>query len=133
MSLTNDRNTPYRKTELVPVPVASGVKIYAGALVVVNAAGFAAPGTAAATLTYLGRAEERVDNSNGVNGGAIVMVRRNCAFKWSNHISDVVTQADFGKTCYVVDDQTVAKTSAGGTRSPAGRVLGLDLDGVWVE
>lgn len=133
MSLTNDRNTPYRKTELQPVPVASGVKIYAGALVVANASGFAAPGTVAPMLTYLGRAEERADNSTGTNGGVIVKVRRNCAFKWANHSSDVITQADFGKTCYVVDDQTVAKTSAGDTRSPAGRVVGLDLDGVWVE
>jgi hypothetical protein len=42
-----------------------------------------------------------------------------------------------GKPCYMVDDQTVAKTdgTTGGaaTRSPAGWVRDVDADGVWVE
>ena len=44
-----------------------------------------------------------------------------------------MTQADLGKSCYIVDDQTVAKTSGGATRSLAGKVVGVDVDGVWVE
>ena len=43
-----------------------------------------------------------------------------------------MTQASLGKSCYIEDDQTVSKTSANGTRSPAGIVIGVDTDGVWV-
>ena len=115
------------------MPVAAGVKIFAGALLAANATGFAVPGAVATTLTYLGRAEEYVDNSAGADGAKTVIVRRKKAFKWANSGTDPVTQACLGLTCYIVDDQTVAKTSGTGTRSAAGRVMGLDADGVWVE
>ncbi|KAB8037405.1 hypothetical protein [Janthinobacterium aquaticum] len=133
MPLTADRNTPYKHANAVPVAVAANVKIYAGALVCANAGGFATPGAIATTLTYLGRSEEFVDNTGGANGARTVLVRRSEAFKWSNSSADPVTQAEFGKTVYVVDDETVAKTSATNTRSPAGRVVGIDADGVWIE
>lgn len=133
MSLSADRNTPYSDGFRVAVPVAAGALIYAGALVAANATGFATPGATAATLTYLGRADERVDNTAGADGAKSVMVRRKKAFKWANSGADAVTQASMGKPCYIVDDQTVAKTDGGGTRSAAGKVIGLDADGVWVE
>lgn len=132
MALAADRNTPMKDGELVSVPVATGVTIYAGALVVANASGYATPGAVATTLTYLGRAEEQVVNP-GANGAKSVLVRRRKAFKWLNHGADAVVQADFGKTCYVVDDQTVAKTSGTNTRSAAGAVVGVDSDGIWVQ
>ena len=131
-ALTQDRNTPLKDSELISVPVAAAAKIYAGSLVVANAAGYAAPGSVATTLTALGRAEDMVDNTTGANGAKSINVRRCKAFKFANHAADLVVQADFGKTCYVVDDQTVAKTSGGATRSIAGKVLGIEADGVWV-
>ncbi|MFZ6644426.1 hypothetical protein ACO0LO_01810 [Undibacterium sp. TJN25] len=133
MSLTNDRNTPHKDGELLGFPAAAGVKIYSGALVAVNATGFATPGATSTTLTYAGRAEQYVDNTAGADGGKTVQVRRKRLFKWSNAAADPITQADVNKTCYIVDDQTIAKTNGGNTRSPAGRVLGIDPDGVWVE
>lgn len=133
MALSNDRNTPYKDTEVLAVQVAGGIKIFAGALVAANAAGFAVPGAVATTLTYLGRAEERVDNAAGVDGAAVVRVRRNKAFKWANGVADPISQADLGKPCYILDDQTVVKTSGANTRSAAGKVMGVDVDGVWVE
>lgn len=133
MALSADRNTPYADGARLGVPVAAGVKIYAGALVAANAAGFAVPGATATTLTYIGRADEHVDNTDGADGAKSVVVRRKKAFKWANHGADAVTQADFGQTCYIVDDQTVAKTSGTGTRSAAGKVVGVAADGVWVE
>lgn len=132
MALAKDRNTPMKDGELISVPVASSTTIYAGALVVANASGYAAPGSVATTLTYLGRAEEYVKNA-GADGAASVLVRRRKAFKWLNHGADAVTQAELGKTCYIVDDQTVAKTSGTSTRSAAGTVVGVDSDGVWVQ
>lgn len=131
MPLTQDRNTPLKSTEVIVVGIAAGVRIYAGALVVANAAGFAAPGSTAVGLTYLGRAEEFVDNRDGAAGAATVEIRRGKAFKWAN--DGTVVQANLFKTAYIVDDQTVAAADAGGTRSAAGRIVGIDSDGVWVE
>lgn len=133
MGLAADRNTPMKDGELISVPVATNTTIYAGSLVVANASGYAAPGSVATTLTYLGRAEEQVVNNPGANGAKSVLVRRRKAFKWLNHGADAVVQADLGKTCYIVDDQTVAKTSGTSTRSAAGTVVGVDSDGVWVQ
>jgi len=133
VSLTSDRNTQYKHANAVAVPVAAGAKIFAGAMVCANATGFATPGATATTLTYLGRAEEFVDNTGAADGARTVLVRRSEAFKWSNSSADPVTQAEFGKTVYIVDDETVAKTSGTGTRSLAGRVVGIDTDGVWIE
>lgn len=132
MPLTADRNTQMKDGELIAVPLAA-VKVYAGSLVAVNAAGYATPGAAAATLTYLGRAEETVDNSAGSAGDLTVLVRRGKAFKFGNSGADPVTQASLGKVCYIVDDQTVALTSAAATRSAAGIVVGVESDGVWVQ
>jgi hypothetical protein len=38
-----------------------------------------------------------------------------------------------GNDCYLVDDQTVAKTSATNTRSVAGKIVDVDSQGVWVK
>lgn len=133
MSLAKDRNTPMKAGELIVVPMAAGAKIYAGALVAANATGYAAPGSTATTLTYLGRAEEQVDNTGGADGDLTVPVRRRKAFKFKNEGGDPVTQAELGKSCYIVDDETVAKTDGGATRSAAGTVIAVDSDGVWVQ
>lgn len=132
-ALTADRNTPKQAAAQIAAPVATNVKIFAGSLVAANAAGFATPGAVATTLTALGRAAETVDNTGGANGAKTVRIDRKEAFKFGNHAADLVVQADLGKTCFIVDDQTVAKTNGGATRSAAGKVVGIDADGVWVE
>ncbi len=131
-ALAKDRNTPYMDGELIPVPVGAAKTIYAGALIAADATGYAIPGATATTLTALGRAEEYVDNSGGADGAVNVLVRRGKAFKFANDGSDPVGQAQMGTDCYIVDDQTVAATDGTGTRSVAGKVLGVESDGVWV-
>ena len=69
--------------EVIGVPVAANVQVFAGAIVVANATGFAVGGSTATGLTYLGRAEEYVDNRNGADGAKVVRVRRLNAFKWA--------------------------------------------------
>lgn len=130
-ALTRDRKTPLQDAGIIPVPVAAGVKIFAGALVAANAAGHCVPGSVAADLTYLGRAEESVDNTNGAAAAATALVRRGKSFKWGNDGS--ITQAHLMKNAYIVDDQTVAATDGTGTRSAAGRIVLVEWDGVWVE
>lgn len=132
MPLANDRNTPHKDTETIVVPAAAGAKIRAGAIAMANATGFAVQGSTSATLTYLGRADTSADNA-GADGAMSVTIRRKKAFKWLNSAADPLGQADLFKTCYVVDDQTVAKTNGANTRSAAGRIVGIDVDGVWVE
>lgn len=117
---------------IVEPPVKANTKIYAGALVVIDA-GYAAPGRAALNLIPLGRAEETVDNSTGAAGAKRVRVRRG-AFKWKNSAgADAIAQADVFKDAFIVDDETVAKTDGAGARSKAGKILAVDSDGVWIE
>lgn len=132
MALTADRNTPMKAKELIGVPIAANVKIYAGSLVAASATGLATPGAAASGLTYLGRAEESVDNTGGAASAKMVLVRRDKQFKWGNYASDLVAQAQLGRICFIFDDGQVAATNGNGARSPAGIVLGVDSDGVWV-
>jgi hypothetical protein len=129
---TADRNTPYKDGEIIPVPVEANTVIRAGVLICANANGNAVEGSAATTLTYLGRSEASVDNTGGAAGAVFVQVRRGLLFNWANATDDPVTPASRGKLCYVEDNQTVAATTGNNTRSPAGIVLGLDASGVWV-
>lgn len=47
--------------------------------------------------------------------------------------SQKFTAADIGSDCYIVDDQTVAKTNGTNTRSVAGKIMDVDAQGVWVR
>ncbi|WP_157669911.1 hypothetical protein [Chitinibacter sp. GC72] len=128
-----DRNTPLKDGELVRIPVAANAKILAGTIVCASATGFGTPGATSTTLAYLGMADECIDNTGGADGAVTVGVRRGKAFKWANDGADPVTQASLGRVCYIVDNQTVAKTNGTNTRSQAGIVVGLEADGVWVQ
>lgn len=131
-ALTGDRNTPRTSGDIDHVPVKGGRKIFAGALVCRDAAGFAVPGATATGLRAAGRAEERIDNTAGADGAVRVAVRRG-VFRYANSAgADEIGAAAIGEACYVVDDQTVAKTDGGGTRSRAGIVADVDEVGVWV-
>lgn len=130
-ALTAERNTLSKPGELMGFPVAAGVKIYKGALVVLDA-GYAKPGATGTGLIAVGMARETVANIYGQAGAKVAIVKPGI-FAWANSSgADLITQADVGLDCYIVDDQTVAKTSGTGTRSVAGTVLAVDSDGVWV-
>ncbi len=132
-ALTADRATPDRRTELLELPAAAAKKFYAGAMAALDAAGRATPGATATTLKGLGRVEVFADNSAGAAGDITVKIRRGC-FRWANSASgDLITTADIGSDCYIVDDQTVAKTNGTNTRSVAGKVHDVDALGVWVR
>lgn len=122
--------------ERLSVPVAASTKIYQGALVGLDSAGRAVAGTSNATArSILGRAAALADNSSGAAAAISVEVDRGC-FKFANSSStDALTSVDVGQPCYVVDDQTVARTPGTGTapRMVAGMVMGVDSDGVWVQ
>lgn len=132
MSMSGPRVPARREGNKSTPPMKGSTKIWNGALVVMDT-GLAVPGKAATGLVTLGIATETVDNTNGGDGDVKVTVERGC-FKFFNSTStDAIAAADIGKDCYVVDDQTVAKTNGTNTRSVAGKVVDVDSDGVWVQ
>jgi len=131
-ALAKDRNTKRKAgDELVNFPMKAATTIYAGALVV-NDAGYAAPGRTATTLRALGRAEKNVANP-GAAGAERVPIRRGIFCFANSTAGDLIALTEVGANCYIVDDQTVAKTDGGTTRSIAGVVRDVDAAGVWVE
>jgi len=131
-ALTKDRNTPYALGD-IRQGAADAVLIFAGALVMRNAAGNITKGQTALNLVGVGRAEQRVDNSAGAAGDLDVRYRPG-TFRFANSAAgDLIATADIGKPCYAVDDQTVAKTDGTGTRSIAGFIEDVDAAGVWVR
>ncbi len=132
-ALTEDRNTFKRDGELFNFAVAAGIKIFAGAIVMLNAAGYATKGATATGQIAVGRANEQVDNSAGADGDKSIDVEAG-VFQFANSGGgDLIAITEIGDTCYIVDDQTVAKTDGTGTRSAAGTIVGVDSDGVWVR
>lgn len=132
MALSTDRNTYMREGILLVLPVAANTRIYAGALVAVNAMGYAVPGSTATDLKAAGRAEEQVDNTGGADGAKRIEIRRG-VFLFKNDAVDPVDGIHVLGDCYIVDDETVAATDGTGTRSIAGKVLEIDPSGVWVD
>jgi len=131
-ALTQARNTPQAVGGLQSHPVKSGAVCFQGGLAVL-AAGYATAGAVGVGLIALGRIEETADNTGGIDGAIRVEVRPG-VFKFANSAAaDAIAQADVGADCYIVDDQTVAKTNGGNTRSRAGKVMGVEADGVWVQ
>ncbi len=130
-ALAADRNTPRRDGSGMQVGVATSTKIYAGSIACRNASGYAVPGSTSTTLKALGVAVEQVNNT-GADGALKVQISKG-TFRFGNSASaDLITIADIGNDCYIVDDQTVAKTNGSSSRSVAGKVFGVDSDGVWV-
>jgi hypothetical protein len=113
------------------IPVKGNCTIYQGAIVALDADGFAVPGAKAESLTAAGRAEETVENK-GADGELAIKVSRG-VFVYDNTATEVnkVTAAHVLKPCYIEDDQTVTALATGA--SVAGRVIRVDDEGVAVE
>ncbi|MBU1352102.1 MAG: hypothetical protein KKB95_09440 [Gammaproteobacteria bacterium] len=132
-ALTQDRDTRRRDGNQVEPPVAATTRIHGGAIVCVNAAGLAVPGATSTTLKAVGVAEHRADNTAGAAGAMRVRCRKGPHRFANSAAADAITLADVGNDCYIVDDQTVAKTHGTNTRSVAGKIFDVDADGVWVD
>lgn len=127
-ALTEERDTKRRTGDLLSLPVAAGTTIFAGSLVARDGDGNATPGAATGGLLGVGRAGDTVDNSAGAAGAERIEIHRGI-FAWANSTGAALTRADIGSTCYIEDDQTVAKTGT----AVAGTVFDVDAQGVWVD
>ena len=133
-ALTAPRATPEKLSPRTRnVPLLANAKVYQGGMVQIAASGFAVAAVATAANVTIGIAKDTVDNSGGANGAATVDVDRG-VFRFANSASgDLITRSEIGKTVYVVDDQTVAKTDNSGARPAAGTCYDVDAQGVWVR
>jgi hypothetical protein len=125
---TFDRNFPN---------IAAGVTIWDGAMVAIDSSGNCRPARATSSDRVLGPATRRVAPQVGagaVADGLGVTVDASKIMRYANSAGgDAITVADIDRDCYVVDDQTVARTSAGDTRPRAGRIAAVDSSGVYVD
>ena len=112
-----------------PMGVLASTHIYAGALVALTLAGYLVPASADPTLYVVGIAEEEANDTSGVSGTLSLVPRRGVYPLTNSGSTDAITAADVGRPCYVVDDDTVARTNPLGLRPHAGTVVGLDAAG----
>jgi len=133
VALTEGRTTRARELRYVSRPVAANVKIHEGSLAALTATGYATPGAVSTTLKKPGKARATVDNIGGAAGAKTIELELGC-FQYANSAAgDLITIADVGASAYIVDDQTVAKTNGGTTRSIAGEIVDVDAQGVWIK
>ena len=126
-ALTKARTTPRRDPGSHHDPVAAGVVIHSGALLVLNATHYAEPATQATGLRVRGVAEHSSNNATGGNGAGDITSRTG-AFRFHN--AGDIDRANIGDTAYITDDQTVQADATGS--SAVGRIDDVDTSGVWV-
>lgn len=106
-------------------PVAAAVHIFNGAMVALNAAGFAVPAVPAAA-SMRGVALNEADNTQGAAGDSIVDIERG-PFLVAN--DGTIDRTHIGGDVYVVDDNTVGDAGT----LVAGKCLDVTPEGVTVE
>jgi len=132
-ALSAARKTKNRDGNYASYPVAAGVIIYAGARCVISSTGFLRPARASTTDRASGVAEHTHDNTGGADGAIMATVRFGPACFVNSTSADAIALTEVGTQCYLVDDQTVAKTSNTNTRITGGTIIDVDSDGVWVD
>jgi len=105
LALAADKALEYTEGVEVGFPVDDGDKIYAGALVCVNADGYAVPGGDTAGLIFVGVAIEQVDNTLGQDGDKTVRVRRRGLINME--LASAITQANVGDNVFLAGDDKV--------------------------
>jgi hypothetical protein len=134
MALSADRATKTMSKGLRSRGVAASVTIYAGAMVAIDTDGYARPARASTTDKVVGYNDG--NKVVGTTAGAKSIEIQNDENAWfaNSADADAITAADIGYDCYAVDDQTVARTDATGTRVRAGKVVDVSsTHGVLVD
>lgn len=137
------RSQKWLGTSPLNVGVVAAVVIFQGSLVML-ASGYARPARAGqggndlakiadvANCRVIGMAIESV--TGGASDGAERIDVEEGVYLLKNSAGvDALTVAHVDRYCFIVDDETVAATSAGGTRPRAGIVREVAAEGVWVE
>jgi hypothetical protein len=130
---TKSRNTMRVEGNKRSLPVAANVILFAGTMVVADASNFANK-TSANNLRVVGVTSADVDNRGGAAGAKDVELDVGVFGPFDNSAaSDLIERKDIGGNAWMVDDQTVARTSGSNTRAQAGLIHHVDARGVWVR
>lgn len=130
---TTETNTRFRESGDEPYPLAAGVAALKGTLAVLNG-GYVQQAVTALNLIAVGIFLGSESNVGGAAGAVTVSVRRGVVGLQNSAGADLIAQANVGVDCYIVDNQTVALTNGGATRSRAGKIRAVDANGiVWVQ
>mgnify|MGYP001546192369 CR=1 FL=1 len=144
MALTAPKRTQkWAGGGLLNVGVVAAVVVLQGGLVMLSS-GYARPARAGqggndlakmadvANSRVIGMALQSV--TGGATDGAVTLDVEEGTYLLKNSAGvDAITVAEVDRYCFVVDDETVASNSAGGTRPRAGIVREVTSEGVWVE
>ncbi len=133
VALTEGRLTRKREGKINSRAAAANAVIQIGSIVCLSATGYATRGATATTLVADGVARENIDNTGGADGAVRLDVEKGVFQFGNSSAGDAITIAEIGDDCYIVDDQTVAKTNGTNTRSIAGKIVDVDAQGVWVR
>ena len=126
-ALTTSRQTAKKMGNLLYLTMAAGAQGFLGGMAQINAAGAGVAASATAANKTVG-----VFTADAAAGEGVNVEKGTFAFGNSTS-TDEITKADIGANCYVVDDQTVAKTSNSNARPVAGVIFDVDDYGVWVQ
>ncbi len=118
----------FERPGLVMAYKMAAAKIYKGALVGINSAGYAVPmahGTA--NLKFIGIANETVDNSGGQAGDRSLSVTKSGSFVMKANAGFSPTIADLGKELHAVTDWEVQASASGLTNAyKVGTIVGIE-------
>lgn len=115
------------------IGLAADAVIYKGSAVAINRSGYLVPASADPTLHVVGVSDDEKDNTGGAAGALSLRPKRGPHYFSNSATTAAVTDLDIGRPCYVVDDNTVARHDALGTRPVMGIVEGVDDFGVLVS
>lgn len=104
-ALSAKRDVRRQPGEVLSFPVEESTKIYEGALVSVNAAGYLVNATDAANDLFIGVADETADNSSGADGAIECKVRIGGVIDVAS--AATLSIANVGDPVYVADNQTI--------------------------
>jgi hypothetical protein len=108
-NLTAAREDLRKDDDLIAFQVKAATTIFKGAIVGVDATGYAKP-AAPADKRIVGIAYEGSNNTIGANGATLVRVSRKGSVVLN---ATGITQANIGDKVYVTDDNTVTTTATG--------------------
>lgn len=131
---TGRRVTPKRNEALSPsritsLAVTATKHVKAGGMVMLVAAGTCEPGAAGTGNVCLGVSQTDTDNSLSLSPAPKPVIETGIFPFFQT--GTTITNAHWGQTLYMADDQTVTLTATG--NSPAGTMVGLDDDGTSVN
>ena len=124
---TADRPLQELSDGLLSFGVEAATTILAGVIVGINSSGYLVEGTATSSIRVVGLSDEKVVNTVAAGYGSAGQLRCRVRTRpqYLAQTGTTITIADVGEIVYLVDNQTISISDAGGTRPPAGRIVCL--------